>query len=163
MIKELFSLLIIVLLTANPGLSQAFIRTSELFSKRTDQGDGTGNLNIIQDKAIDTLVDRHILANGKLRTVEGSHGIEGYRIQIYYSNIRNAREEAARAMADFISGFPDIKSYFEYREPGYFMVRAGNYRTKTEVYKDLMAIRKKFPNAYWVPAVIEYPGLIKRK
>ena len=66
-------------------------------------------------------------------------------------------------MAKFISEFSNIKSYLEYREPGYFMVRAGNYRTKTEVYKDLMAIRKKFPNAYWVPAVIEYPGLIKRK
>ncbi len=63
-----------------------------------------------------------------------------------------------RARADFINKFPDIISYAQYQEPGYFMVRAGNYRTKTEGYKDLLAVRKEFPNAYLVPAVINFPG-----
>jgi hypothetical protein len=42
------------------------------------------------------------------------------------------------------------------------MVRAGNYRSKAEGYKDLLAVRKEFPNAYLVPAVINYPGLINK-
>jgi len=160
MVKKILLLLVILFLTDDFCRSQAFIRTVDLL-RRSHEGVDPGSLNIIQDRAIDTLLNRHILANSKVRTSDGNQGIEGFRIQIYYSNVRNAREESARARADFINEFPGIISYVQYREPGYFMVRVGNYRTKTEVYKDLLAIRKKFPNAYWVPAVIEYPGLIK--
>lgn len=102
------------------------------------------------------------MANSKLKTMEGSPGIQGFRIQIYYSSVRNAREESARARAEFINKFPDIVSYVQYQEPGYFMVRVGDYRTKTELYKDLIAIRRVFPNAYHVPAVINYPGLSRQ-
>ena len=160
MIRKIFLLLIILLLTNDLCRSQPLIRTADLL-RRSDRGPGTGSLNIMQDQAIDTLLSRYILSNKKLRTIEGTQGIQGFRIQIYYSSVRNAREESARTRADFINKFPDIISYAQYQEPGYFMVRAGNYRTKTEGYKDLLSVRKEFPNAYLVPAVINYPGLIK--
>ena len=86
----------------------------------------------------------------------------GYRIQIYYSSVRNAREESAKTIASFINGFPEIKAYSQYQEPGYFMVRVGDYRTKIEGYKDLIMIRKEFPNAYPVPATITFPDLRKK-
>ncbi len=61
----------------------------------------TGSLNIIQDQAIDTLLSRYILSNKKLRTIEGTQGIQGFRIQIYYSSVRNAREESAKSKSRF--------------------------------------------------------------
>jgi hypothetical protein len=157
MIRNISAILILLLVTADFCRSQGSIRTIDLMKRPDEKNCGT--LAIIQDSGIDSLISRSILANSKLRTMEGSRGIQGFRIQIYYSSVRNAREESARARAEFINKFPDIVSYAQYQEPGYFMIRAGDYRTKTELYKDLMAIRKVFPNAYHVPAVINYPGL----
>jgi SPOR domain len=146
------------LLTAGLCSSQTFVRTADLFKR----AEPTGKLNIIQNQAIDTLLSRYILSGKKERTMDGSQGMQGFRIQIYYSSVRNAREESAKARAEFINKFPDIVSYAEYREPGWFMVRAGDYRSKTECYKDLLMVRKEFPNAYPVPAVINFPDLIRK-
>lgn len=134
--------------------AQGFVRTADLF-KREDNN--AGRLEIHQDPAVDTLLSRHILASKKNRTIEGTQGMEGFRIQIYYSSVRQAREESARARAEFIAKFPGIVSYAQYQEPGYFMVRAGDYRTRAEGHKYLLMVRKEFPNAYLVPAVINFP------
>lgn len=155
--KKFFLFILLVSFTSDFCGAQGLIRTADLM-KRPDEKN-SGSLTIVQDRGIDSLISRSIMANSKLRTMEGNRGIQGYRIQIYYSSVRNAREESARARAQFMNKFPDIVSYAQYQEPGYFMVRVGNYRTKTELYKDLMAIRREFPDAYHVPAVINYPGL----
>jgi hypothetical protein len=145
-------------LLMNAGLcnAQAFIKTADLFKR---PGHPAGSLVINQDPALDTLLSRYILASKKNRTIEGTQGMEGFRIQIYYSSVRQAREESARARAEFIAKFPDIVSYSQYQEPGYFMVRAGNFRTRTEGHKYLLMVRKEFPNAYLVPAIINFPDL----
>jgi hypothetical protein len=139
--------------------AQAFIKTADLF-KRSDYH--SGRLEIDQDPAIDTLLSRYILASSKNKTIEGTQGMGGFRIQIYYSSVRQAREESAKVRAEFINKFPDIVSYAQYQEPGYFMVRAGNYRTRTEGHKDLLAVRKVFPDAYLVPAIINFPDQEKK-
>jgi hypothetical protein len=157
MIRKTIFFVILFVITAGLCNSQAFIKTADLF-KRSDV---PGRLDIIQNQGIDTLVSRYILSNKKYRTSEGP-GMPGYRIQIYYSSVRNAREESAKAIANFINEFPDIKPYTQYQEPGYFMVRVGDYRTKIEGYKDLIMIRKVFPNAYPVPATITFPDLRKK-
>lgn len=157
MIRKTLLLLIVSVLSVDQCNSQAFVKTAELF-KRADY---PGTLNIIQSHGIDTLISRYILSNKKYRTPEGP-GMPGYRIQIYYSSVRNAREESAKAIANFISEFPDIKPYTQYQEPGYFMVRVGDYRTKIEGYKDLIMVRKEYPNAYPVPATITFPDLRKK-
>lgn len=156
------TLIMILILVHTSGLcrSQAFIKTAELLKKEnTSTG---GSLIINQDPAIDSLISRYVISKGKLKTKENTAGMEGFRIQIYYSSVRTAREEAAKIRGDFMSKFPDIISYLGYVEPGWFMVRVGDYRTKAEGYKDLVAIRKEFPNAYPVPAIINFPELIKK-
>ncbi len=152
MVRRIFLFLIFLVPAAGSSFSQGFISTSELFKRQ-----GGGNLNLMQDRAIDSLISRYIISNRKIRTTEGTQGMHGFRIQIYYSSVRNAREESAKVRADFINKFPDMISYAQYQEPGWFMVRVGNYRTKTECYKDLLLIREEFPNAYPVPAVINFP------
>jgi len=151
-------ILTIILLSADICYSQAFIKTSDLF-KSSDIH--SGQLSITQDKAIDTLVSRYIMARSKTKTA-GRLGMEGYRIQIYYSSVRNARDESAKTRAEFIEKFPEIPSYPAYQEPGWFIVRVGDYRTKIECYKDLMRIREEFPNAYWIPTTINFPDRIDK-
>lgn len=140
------------------SLAQPAIKTSDLFNRDAD-GDRTGRLEISQPQQLDTLISRHILANKNLYSVNNHYGMEGFRIQIYASNNRNAREESNKTRADFINKFPDIVSYPLYAEPGYFKVRVGDFRTRSEAIKLYQAISKEFPGAYIVPDVINFPDL----
>jgi hypothetical protein len=148
-------ILVIFIFSLNICQAQNFIRSADLFpvSKSIP---GSGELNIQQDPALDTLVSRYIIANRQLKG-----GMEGFRIQIYRSSTRTARDESNKIRADFMVQFPEIPSYAEYAEPGYFLVRAGDFRTKMEGTKWLYQIRKKYPNAYMVPCIINFPDQIK--
>jgi hypothetical protein len=158
--NKIFLLLISLLFSLSLCEAQVFIRTEDLFRKAESDG-SSGSLNIIQDPSVDTLISRYILANKLLKQNSGGGDMEGYRIQIYRSSNRNAREESNKVRAEFMIEFPDIASYVLYDNPGYFLVRAGNFRTKLEGTKWLYIIRKKFPNAYPVPDKIYFPDLIK--
>jgi hypothetical protein len=160
MVRKILILILLLSLTTGYCRSQAFIKTTDLFNKNIPAG--AGELNIYQNSALDSLISRYIISRNKLKTKEGTHGIEGFRIQIYYSSVRTAREESSKVRAEFISMFPDMTSYLHNEEPAWWMVRTGDYRTKAEGYKDLVAIRKEFPNAYLVPAIINFPDLIKK-
>jgi hypothetical protein len=148
----LFFLLLVFLLPVCKA--QDFFKTAELFQTPESNKKG-GTLNIIQDQSVDTLISRYVLAN---RMLGGR--MEGFRIQIYRSSTRTAREESNKARAEFMVEFTDIVSYPFYEKPGYFIIRAGDYRTKIEGTKQLYLIRRKFPNAYLVPDKINFPDLI---
>ena len=124
--------------------------------ERPDGNGNTGALSIVQDRGVDSLIYRYILYNERLG------GIEGFRIQIYSSSDKNAREESGRIRAEFISKFPDIISYASFERPGYYKIRAGNYRTRVEGTKYLLMVRKVFPDAYLVPDIINFPDLNKK-
>lgn len=128
-----------------------FIKASDIFPSEVKK-QNAGRLNIYHEPQIDTLLSRYLLSNKLL-----GGGIEGYRIQIYRSAVRNAREEANKIKADFMISFPDIPSYVEYEKPGYFIVRVGDFRTKIEGTKALYMIRKKYPYAYMIPCIINIP------
>jgi hypothetical protein len=107
------------------------------------------------------MISRHILANKNLFRVNDHYGMEGYRIQIFNSNARNAREESNNAKVNFMNRFPDVVSYQLYAEPGYFRIRVGDFRTKTEAVKLFQQISRVFPDAYIVPDIISFPELNK--
>jgi hypothetical protein len=158
MIRNVFSFLIILLFSTGILKAQAFVKTTDLFI-RSDETSHTGQLKISQDPSIDTLLCRYILINENIYNKYGVYGMQGFRIQIYSSSNRNAREESNKARAAFISKFPDIASYQLYAEPGYFKIRAGDFRTKTEATKLFLVVRKEFPDAYLVPDIINFPDL----
>ena len=158
MIRICFFSLILHLFSSGSTAAQSFVKTKDLFL-RSDDNFRAGKLNIIQDPAIDTLINRYILGNKNIYKEKGRYGMEGFRIQIYSSSTRNAREESNKARAEFMIKFPDIVSYPQYAEPGYFKIRAGDFRTKTEATKLLLSIRKEFPEAYLVPDIINFPDL----
>lgn len=146
-------------MVAGTAGAQAFVKTSDLLSRNNENA---GRLQIVQDPRVDTLISRYILmSNRVLQENEGNYGMTGWRIQIYNSSVRNAREESNKTRAEFISKFPNIPSYQKYFEPGYFRVRVGDFRTKAEATKVLLAISRNFPNAYLVPDIINFPELNK--
>lgn len=158
MVRKQITVLLFFILAAGFLSAQPVIRTSDLL-KREDHARHTGQLTISQNLSLDTLISRHILANKNLFNVNNHYGMEGYRIQIYASSNRNAREESNKARAQFMSKFPNIVSYPLYAEPGYFKVRVGDFRTKIEAIKLFQSISKEFPEAYIVPDVINFPDL----
>jgi hypothetical protein len=131
MARKILLLLITTSLTAGFCNAQAFIRTAELFSKKS------------------------------IKTSDGNQAIIGVRIQIYQSSVRSAREEANKVMLQFLNDYGDMKAYVQYQDPGWYKVRVGNYRNQTEAYKDLMMIRKQYPSAYAVQDKIPFPDQIK--
>jgi len=139
--------------------SQIIVSTSDLF-KRFDSNSQAGKLNIIQDPALDTLLNRYILEFRNLEAKNGYSGMEGFRIQIYRKNVRNAREESNSIRALFMSRFPDLATYQLYQDPGYFIIRVGDFRTKTEATRLFVLINraKEFKDeAYIVPDIINFP------
>jgi hypothetical protein len=155
--KQTVFLSFFILFALNICDAQIFFRTADLF-RYTGPRSGSGELNIIQNLSVDTLISRYVLAN---RLLAGGD-MEGFRIQIYRNSNRNAREESNKVRAEFMIEFPDIPSYAEYAEPGYFLVKVGDFRTKLEGTKLLYLIRKKYPNAYMVPCNINFPDLNKK-
>jgi hypothetical protein len=133
--------------------SQKLVKATELLSESKDF---TGaNITLNQDIRIDSLLTRHIVSNGDY------NGIDGFRIQIYRGSNRNAREEANKVKAEFISEFPDINSYLDFDKPNLFKVKVGDFRTKHDAYPYLIKIKRKFPNSYILGDIINYPELEK--
>lgn len=111
-----------------------------------------GDLNISQDPRLDELLNRHINYNKK------KGGMNGYRIQIFFGSGRSARDDANETKAKFISYFPDVKAHILYQSP-FYKVRVGDFRTKNETLKFFRRVQRRFPNAYIIPDIIEFPEL----
>lgn len=158
MIRSFFLILVFLGFSSGIVMAQSFIKTADLL-KRPDTDSRTGQLNISQDPALDTLINRYILMSKKVYKEMNYYGMNGFRIQIYASSNRNAREESNKARAEFINKFPDIVSYPVYQHPGYFKIRVGDFRTRTEATKLFLIISKEFPDAYIVPDIINFPDL----
>lgn len=156
--RKHFSVIFLFCFFATVLAAQPVVMTKDLF-QRDDPKNRMGELVINQGLPLDTLISRHLLANKNLFKVNNHYGMEGFRIQIYASNNRNAREESNKTRAEFMSKFPDIVSYPLYAEPGYFKIRVGDFRTKTEAMKLFQLISKEFRDAYIVPDVINFPDL----
>jgi lipopolysaccharide export LptBFGC system permease protein LptF len=146
MIRKLFLTTVVVCFSSMIVRSQSFVRISDLF-ERADGTSKSGQLNIIQDPELDTLINRYILANQIQEEKNGYTGIEGFRIQIYNSSDRNAKAESGKIRQEFMSQFPDIISYLIFAEPRYYKVRVGNFRSRTEAMKLYLIISKRFPNS----------------
>lgn len=145
--------LFFISILTNNGVAQDFVKTTDLIG-RQDPNPESGRLNIIQDPGVDSLLSRYIL-------YKRINGTEGHRIQIYASSTRNAREESAKVRTEFISRFPEISSYIKFDPPGYYKVRVGDFRNKTEATRYLIAIRRIYQDAYLVPDIINVQELNK--
>ena len=76
--------------------------------------------------------------------------IDGYTIQIYSGQ---NREEAMNVKKKVITDASDLTAELEYNQPK-FRVRVGNYLSRLEAQKDLVRLKRPFPNAILVPEKI---------
>ncbi|MEJ0056194.1 MAG: SPOR domain-containing protein [Bacteroidota bacterium] len=76
--------------------------------------------------------------------------IDGYTIQIYSGQ---NREEAMNAKRKMTTDAPGLNSEMEYTQPK-FRVRVGSYYSRLDAQKDLLRLRRPFPNAILVPEKI---------
>lgn len=109
--------------------------------------------HVIQDSRIDSLVVRHVETNKR------KNGIEGYRLEIFFSSDFKAREKAQEVKTEFLKRFPNMEAYIQFQSPN-FRVRVGNFRTKSEALQAQDKMKMYYPNAFRVDDIIQYPKLI---
>jgi Sporulation related domain. len=100
----------------------------------------TRNVNAKVDAVLDS-IDRFNLTRKFL---------DGYTILIYSGQ---KREEAMEAKKKMVEQAPDVVSNLQYQQPK-FRVTVGKYYTRIEAQKDMVRLRKLFPNATLIPEKI---------
>lgn len=112
----------------------------------------SGNIEIIQDSRIDSIVKMHIAYNKSLE------GINGYRVQIFFDAGNNSLKKAEAEAAHFQTLFPTDTAYISFTEP-YYKVRVGDFRTRLEAEGYMQKILKDYPNAFVIQDIIRFPEL----
>ena len=111
-----------------------------------------GNVQVIQDDRIDTLLVRHIELN------EQDPQIEGWRINIFFEAGNYSKRQAIEAKSEFVNRYANVPCYLIFQEP-YYKVRIGDYRTKMQAEKFLNEIANDYSNAFVVQDDINFPSL----
>ena len=110
------------------------------------------NLNVKQDSRLEKMMNWDV-ENNKER-----NGIEGYRVEIFFSSKMDAYEKAKETKVEFLSKFPDYPVHVVFVAPN-FRVRVGDFRTKSEAWKLYKKIEKMYPAAFVVHGKIDFPIL----
>ena len=109
-------------------------------------------LNIQGDPGINELLKQQAAQSKKSGTMAG------FRLQIYFGSGEKAHNQAIKIKTDFLSTNPDIKTYLLFKSPD-FIIRVGNFRTKSEALKLQKALLFQYPNAFIVADEIALPEL----
>ncbi len=114
------------------------------------------NLDINQDSRLEKMLKWHVENNKK------RDGIDGFRVEIFFSSALNAKEQALNKKKEFLSKYPDHDVHVKFTAPN-FRVRVGDFRTKNEALKLHKQIQDDYPGAFIVPDNINFPLLKTEK
>jgi hypothetical protein len=117
--------------------------------------DQAGEIKVIQDPRVDSLLQMHKKLNEK------NPHIEGWRINIFFESGNNSKKMAVDAKAKFVQSYADVPCYVVFQEP-YYKVRVGDYRTRMEAEKLLKELVPEYPNAFVVEDEINFPVIDRR-
>ncbi|MCK5766692.1 MAG: SPOR domain-containing protein [Bacteroidales bacterium] len=120
------------------------------------QPDGGGNVVIIQDPGIDTILQKHVQMNEALLLNTDNYAIDGYRIQIFEESGNKSSTRAREVMAEFSVKYPDIPVYLTWQAPN-FKVRVGDFGTRMSAEGFLNKIKRNYPIAWVIRDKIKYP------
>lgn len=150
-----YSFLISLLVLSLTGFSQTGVDSLSQFSffdKLRSSKTGEGNIEISQDASITMLIEKHYKMS--LNDIN----LSGFRIQIYNSTGKEARDEANEVRNKFMNTFSDVKAYLIYQPP-YFKIKVGDFRTKPEAYLLYKKVLEQYPTAYIVQDKINLPPI----
>lgn len=125
---------------------------TDIFTKLQMKESHSGNVKIYQEDRITGLVLKHIEINQK------QNGFMGYRVQIYFGSGGEAKKKAGEIKKEIAELYPDVESHIIYESPN-FKLRLGDFRTKVEAYKFKKELEDKYPSAFIVEDLIEFPKL----
>ena len=83
------------------------------------------------------------LLKEKRKVNSGIVSNNGYKVQVFNGTI----EQSKKALLDFKKVFKDLDATLVFYTPIY-KVWVGNFKTRMEVERNLIAIKKKYPNAF---------------
>lgn len=130
---------------------------SQFETSKELQADSTGiaileNMQVKRDLRLDKMLRWHIEKNKKIE------GMDGFRVEIFFSSKMDAKEQALNVKTDFLSEYPDHAVHIKFVAPN-FRVRVGDFRTKNEAWNLYKTIQDDYPAAFIVPDVINFPLL----
>ena len=131
-----------------------FIMTCMMGGGLMAQADG--NAVVIQDPAIDTLLQKHVEMNEALLLNTDNYAIDGYRIQIFEESGNKSSTRAREVMAEFSTKYPDIPVYLTWQAPN-FKVRVGDFETRMKAEGFLNKIKRTYPIAWVIKDKIKFP------
>ena len=111
-----------------------FFILSSLFCFKSNAQDGKTNISV------DPKIDQLLKEKRKLNTSLFLN--EGYKIQIFYGN----SEESKKKLQEFKKEFKDLDGTIIFNSPNY-KVWIGNFKTRIEVERAMVDIKKKYPTA----------------
>ena len=111
-----------------------FFILSSLFCFTSNGQDGKTNVSV------EPKIDQLLKEKRKLNT--GLFLNEGYKIQIFYGN----SEESKKKLQEFKKEFKDLDGTIIFNSPNY-KVWIGNFKTRIEVERAMVDIKKKYPTA----------------
>jgi hypothetical protein len=109
-----------------------------------------GKIEIIQDPAIQSMMNLHLSQQVKL------NGIRGYRISIYFGSGQESKKNAELTRANFVNKYENVKCYTKFEFP-YFKVYVGDFRSRSEALKFLKQIEYNYPDAFVREDIIAFP------
>ena len=146
---KLYSLIIIFIIASFVAHSQNIIPENV---PQFDKSHFSEDIQINQNSKLESFVETWVGLNKKRR------GFYGYRVKIYSEVGISARQNANALRLRCKSAYPDIIPYVKYNEPS-FEVHLGDFRTRIEAMALLLRIRDKYPGAFIVREVIDFPKL----
>lgn len=88
-----------------------------------------------------------------------SGSMSGFRLQLFFGSGEKAHAQAVKIKTEFLTSNPGVKTYLLFKSPD-FIVRVGNFRTKSEALKMQKALLFQYPNAFIVADDIAFPELL---
>jgi hypothetical protein len=110
-------------------------------------------LDVKCDSKINNILKQNIEMGRKNGTTDG------YRLQIFFGSGEKAHEKAIKVKTEFLSSNPNVMAYLLFKSPD-FIVRIGNFRTKSEALKMQKTLLYQYPNSFIVADAITFPGLV---
>lgn len=111
-----------------------FFILSSFFCLSSRAQDGKTNVSV-DPKIVQLLKEKRKLNTGLFLN-------EGYKIQIFYGN----SEESKKKLQEFKKEFKDLDGTIIFNSPNY-KVWIGNFKTRIEVERAMVDIKKKYPTA----------------
>ncbi len=149
-----FLLLIISVFLSGNAMAQEQIAKSSGIPNSTREGSSIWQrLDIESSPGINDLLQRQYDQSRKSST------FSGYRLQIFFGSGSNAHAQAQKIKADFSTSYPEIKAYLIFKSPD-FLIRVGDFRTKSEALKVQKNLLAKYPGSFIVTDEINFPDLV---